>query len=314
MAGLLLIAVVMRRTGTGGVWAALAGVQMGWLVLALALVGLAVVISAHRWGLLLAAAGLRLPLGRLVRLYLTGLFAGNFLPSSVGGDVVRLWALGRASGRTPAVAASVVVERITGGWVLSVAALVALPVGGAALRHLWPAVSVLALVMAAISLLVLTPGWIQAAAAWAQGRGWDRLAGGLRQGVTALAAYRHRPGTLAAVLGWAVLFQIVVAAVNFALLAALGHRIDGVTCLAATALILAATVVPVSIGGLGIREAAYVTLFGRAGVPPQDAFAASLLFLAAVTMVSLPGGLTLAAGVHKGESPCLPPAGDNSCS
>src|SRR5690606_2801011 len=53
---------------------------------------LAIVLSAWKWGLLLASRGFPLPMTRLLRHYFVGLFFNNLLPSTVGGDAVRAWA------------------------------------------------------------------------------------------------------------------------------------------------------------------------------------------------------------------------------
>jgi glycosyltransferase 2 family protein len=295
-AGLLLIALVVRQIGVGALWSMLAEVQLGWLAVAGALVVVMTITSTYRWMLLLEAVGLRVPFREALRLYLVGLFASNFLPSSVGGDVVKVWMLGRSTGRTPAAAASAIADRVTGGWALGAAALVAIPAGGSGVWYLWPSVALLALVMGAASLLLFRPDWVGATGDWCERRGWPRAAGALRQGAEALGAYRNQPGTLVVVLLWAMLFQGVVAGVNYGLLRALGQSLSPMACFGYTALILAATLVPISIGGLGVREATSVQLFGLAGVSAQAAVGASLLYLAVVAVVSLPGGLAWIQG------------------
>ncbi|HET7824150.1 MAG TPA: hypothetical protein VFK90_02410, partial [Anaeromyxobacter sp.] len=67
-------------------------------------------------------------------------------------------------------------------------------------------------------------------------------------------------------------------------------------CVVYTPMIFTVTMLPVSLSGFGVREAAYVWFFGQAGVGPADAVAASLLFFAAVALASLPGAPLFALG------------------
>ncbi|MGQ9698583.1 MAG: lysylphosphatidylglycerol synthase transmembrane domain-containing protein, partial [Armatimonadota bacterium] len=87
----LLVLFVVTRVDVRDVMSAAAGAR-GWLVLlagSLHLVGY--LVSAVRWKILLAALGADVPLGTLVSSYLVGSFFNSFLPTTVGGDVVRIW-------------------------------------------------------------------------------------------------------------------------------------------------------------------------------------------------------------------------------
>ena len=66
-------------------------------------------------------------------------------------------------------------------------------------------------------------------------------------------------------------------------------------------LVSLAGMVPVSVNGLGVREALYILLFGRVGVPAESAVSLALLYLAVTVVASLPGGLVYA----------MQPAGDS---
>src|SRR6185503_10701899 len=71
------------------------------------------VLYAWRWWLLLSASGVDVTVGDAIRSYFIGIFANNFLPSTVGGDATKVYYLGREHGyRT--IVASVVVDRLLG--------------------------------------------------------------------------------------------------------------------------------------------------------------------------------------------------------
>ena len=94
---------------------------------------------------------------------------------------------------------------------------------------------------------------------------------------------------LGPVLALSVVFQCLVAAVNAALFSALGVPVGFGACLIFTPMIFALTMLPLSLSGFGLREAAYAYFFALVGVPMADAVAVSLAFFGLVAVISLPG-------------------------
>ncbi|MDP1806128.1 MAG: lysylphosphatidylglycerol synthase domain-containing protein, partial [Acidimicrobiales bacterium] len=99
---------------------------LGWLFAGLAAYGLAVVLSSVRWAQVLHVLNIPSDLPPLISHTLSGMFVSNFLPSTVGGDVLRVTRLAAVNGQRHASVASVVVERLTGFLVLPFITLVAL--------------------------------------------------------------------------------------------------------------------------------------------------------------------------------------------
>lgn len=91
------------------------------------------------------------------------------------------------------------------------------------------------------------------------------------------------------VLGLSMIFQGLVAAVNAALFSAMGLDVGLGACLIFTPVIFALTMLPLSLSGFGVREAACAYFFAFVGVAPAEAVAASLSFFVLVAVVSLPG-------------------------
>src|SRR5438094_909617 len=89
-----------------------------WLGGALAVTLFGIVLSTVRWQCVLRVLELPATLGTLLRHSLAGLFVGNFLPTTIGGDVLRVTRLSATNGESPATFASVVLERLTGWLVL----------------------------------------------------------------------------------------------------------------------------------------------------------------------------------------------------
>src|SRR4028118_1937244 len=86
----LLITVLCSAVNLGEATAALELARPLPLATALAASVLGVLVSAEKWRGLLRHAGVGLTLAACARLYWVGMFASNLLPTSVGGDAVRL--------------------------------------------------------------------------------------------------------------------------------------------------------------------------------------------------------------------------------
>src|SRR6516165_3651250 len=87
---------------------------LAFLLAGVALMMGSIVIAAWRWQKVLEAFGARVPLRQLVSHYFAGQFVGNVLPSTVGGDVLRVSRVSKDVGARDTAFASVVIERLTG--------------------------------------------------------------------------------------------------------------------------------------------------------------------------------------------------------
>lgn len=263
----------------------MAALSSGWLGVAVAAVIAAIAVSVVKWGLILARRGHPLPSSRLARHYLVGLFFNNLMPGTVGGDAVRAWATTRDTGEVPESVGSVLTERLIAGAGLGLTAalgLLFLPEPG---RFAWPVIVFLAINLGLVG-LILVPRLADGAVRAILPAGWaDGTAGTLNAVRGALTDLR----IVGPVLALSVVFQALVAAVNAALFAALGVPVGLGACLLFTPMIFALTMLPLSLSGFGLREAAYAYFFAFVGVPAADAVAASLTFFLVVALVSLPG-------------------------
>jgi uncharacterized membrane protein YbhN (UPF0104 family) len=278
-----------------------------WLLVAVGLTLTAVVLSAVRWQRVLEVLGLQAGLRRLLSYNLAGQFVSNVLPSTIGGDVLRVSRLSKDTGETPKTFASVVLERLT-GWIvlplISVAGFIVNP----PLQHLGRATQV-AVGLAFVTLLALCIVLAAVADHRIGGRfeardGWRRFAAAVHLGVARL---RREPVAAANVLlvGFAYQLALVLAAVAAA--QALGVRPAGLTALLAFFPAVAiAQVLPIGISGLGVREGAFVLFLGPLGVQAQDAIALGLLLYLLNLGVSLLGAPAFALG---GRLPSPEPVG-----
>ena len=268
-----------------------------WLAVAAALTLGAIVLSALRWQRVLDVLGLHAGLRRLVSHYLAGQFVSNVLPTTIGGDVLRVSRLSKETGESPKTFASVVLERLTGWLVLPIISVVGFLVNPP-LQHLGRATQV-ALGLAFVTLLALCILLYAVADQRIGGRfeardGWRRFAAAVHLGLDRL---RQQPAAAANVLlvGFAYQLALVLAAVAAA--QALGVRPAGLTALLAFFPAVAiAQVLPIGISGLGVREGAFVLFLGPLGVASQDAIALGLLLYLLNLGVSLLGAPAFAIG------------------
>src|SRR4051812_14645335 len=208
-----LLALLVPRIHLGSIpWRA---ATVGWLVLGLGATLAGIVVSAARWQRVLDVLGLPARLWKLTVHYLAGQFVGNFLPSTVGGDVLRVSRQSQDNGNTPLTFASVVIERLTGWLVLPVITLAGFVINPG-LRKVDGAAVGLAVTLAIATLVGLTVVLFLAAHPRLGGRladraGWLRFIGAVHIGVERM---RRRPGSAVAVLlvGFAYQLTVVLAA------------------------------------------------------------------------------------------------------
>lgn len=270
---------------------------LAWLAAAAALTLVGMVLATLRWKQVLAALGLSAGMRRLFSHTMAGHFVSNVLPTTIGGDVLRVARLSRDTGQSPDTFASVVLERITGWLVLPVITLVGLTVNPG-LRKLGTA-TVVALALAVLTLALLA-GTVTAVssqrfgARFAMREGWRRFADAIHRGLSQL---RSHPRSAAGVLLAGFAYQLVLVLAAVAAAQALGLRPAGLTALLAFfPAVLIVQVLPIGISGLGIREGAFVLFLGPLGVATEEAIALGLLLYMLNLVVSLLGAPAFAIG------------------
>lgn len=256
-----------------------------WFVLASLGAGiLANFASAVKWFMLCRSQGISVSLWRLWAYYMVGKFFSLVLPSSIGGDVVRMRELGRYTGRYADATASVFVERFSGLATLVVLALVAVVVNLELFNLPWLTFGLGcgALAVGAICWLIID----QRPFNWLQKRCGNRLPllhnlftkiGKFQQ---AVLVYQHDPQAL----WWALLNSLVfyfIAVVNvWVTVLAFRAELDFISVLVAVPVILFIMNLPFSIGGIGLMEFAYSFTLGLFDVHPSVAISTALLMRA----------------------------------
>lgn len=264
------------------------GVEFGWIMAAIAWIVISVLVSVEKWRLVLEAQDLHLPRYELWKSYWGGLFFNNFLPSSIGGDAMRIWWAGKSAHDNPGAAISVVVERIlstTGLALTGLAAAAFVSQPDSRVVSLFVILVVLSLGLMGL----ICWGYIPCRAQASTSKIISFLKGMVQHG----AKLKHQSGKLVIVIILSVAFQLTVIGVNFCIFQALQ-----ITALCWWNLVYVIPVIsvvsmlPVGINGYGLREGAYVVLLGFYQIPASTAFSASILFVFLVSLCSLYGGYT----------------------
>lgn len=261
-----------------------------WTLLSLAAVFAAIAVSAWKWGLLLRARQHPLPYSRLLRHYFVGLFFNNVLPTTVGGDAVRAWETTSDTGETPEAVGSVVSERLIAGVALGVTALLGLPFVDVSPRLLALVLAFLAIDLVLVGLFLL-PKVAEGVVAQLVPQKMQTLSANVTATVVVVRQTLRDKKLFLRVAFYSILFQVLVAVVNACLFKALGVNVSLAQCVIYTPMVFTVTMLPISLSGLGVREAAYWYFFLQAGVGQADAVAASLSFFLVVGLASLPGAV-----------------------
>jgi uncharacterized membrane protein YbhN (UPF0104 family) len=302
-----ILAVLVTVARRGDVLAALRGLAPEAVAAAVGLQLVACVLNARRWQVLLGRLGVRERLGPLTALYLIGQFFSLFLPTSAGGDAVRIYQVARRSGRPGAALLATVQERLLG---LGVTLLIGL----AATLYWWPSLPLMLRVwgvplqvagMLAVGLL-LYPAPLLAAVGWfwAGRPEWPTWLNKLR----ALAGTPGpRPLQLLHLLALAATAVLLGIGVCPALGRSLGIESGFAAFCLVIPLVWLVRMLPVSLNGLGVGEGAFVYLLGLFDVPSDKALALALALLGVQTAFGLTGGaillLRLAGGTWRRAQP-----------
>jgi glycosyltransferase 2 family protein len=281
--------------------------SVGWLALAIAVTLLQLVVGVLRWREVSDACHAPLAFGQAIRFNLIGTFFNQTLPSSIGGDAVRLWLVARDGAGWRAATYSIFVDRAIGLIALAIIIVASLPwsyelIGDPKGRAALALVDFAALA-AGLGFLVL------GALPWPWLKRWwgthhlhacaviaDRVLFSRDRGpkVAILSLLVH---VLTVTIAWCVV-QSIAAPVSF------GQTFQLIPP------VMLITMLPISIAGWGVREATMGLAFGYAGLMTNEGVNVSLLFGAVSFLVGAFGGLVWIFSAEKaaqGSAPIVVP-------
>jgi glycosyltransferase 2 family protein len=266
-----------------------------WFATAVGTLFAAQVIAAVRWRVLLRGAGLDRPQLMVVRAYLIGVFANNFLPTAFGGDFARAWLLARPGPPLVRALLSVVVDRFIAFWCLVVLAWLALPTNPEAVPDSL-VTALLGVTAAGLAASALTIAFALRGGRRLAKKLPERILGWARETRETLRLYSDKPKLLGAATVLGLAFQFLTILAMWMVAKAIDVQIAFSLLAVALPLVLAITLVPISIAGFGVREGGMVLLLGAAGYSATEATLLSLVGVAALMVSSLPGAAAMVVG------------------
>jgi uncharacterized membrane protein YbhN (UPF0104 family) len=289
-----LLAILFSRIDVSALWDKARDASLPWLLAAMLIYALNVLAATWRWHLLLAAQDVAVPTRRLMGSYLVAAFFNNFLPSNIGGDVIRISDTARFAGSKTLATTVILVDRGLGLMALVLVAALGATAAGRmhpAATPIWPVWLWAGFLIGAAAsapavfapdgfgrllqpLTVFHPEWV--------GERIETLTG-------ALSRFREQPSALAGCFGGAVFVQATMVVFYFVVAYALHLNLAFSDISVIVPVSFVVQMLPVSVNGFGVREATFSFYFQRIGQPIESALLMSLVAQALIMLFSLTG-------------------------
>lgn len=309
---LALIILVVKLTWDRNVLGSFRNIRPSAVTYAAGCLFLGYLLNSFRWQLLLSRAKINEPLGRLLSLYFISLFFSLFLPTSVGGDAMRAYAVGRRSQLTSRALLATLQERLLGlgGFFLIglVATLYYIPLLPFHVRIWATLIPIVGLVSITMICRLRVPATATRLIQRAQAHSsiLQRVAGHpkLAHIASQLRAFSELPPVtpfqLLIVLSTALVPALLAIGVFYVLGLSLNINVSFLALCMVVPLVGIVRMLPISLNGLGVGEGAFVFLMGFFAVPGGEALALALAALVLQTIFALVGGLLLALRIASG--------------
>ncbi len=296
--GIGALALVVMRSDAHGLMEALRNTRVAYLPLAVAASFAVTWLMAYRWRAILAARQLHFSTRRLFGYYLIGIFFTSFVPGGgVSGDVARLIYVDREVRDKALVLSTLVYERLIGVFILlliGLAATLMTRAYGQTNPMIYASEAILAL--AFIVIATLMSGYVSSRLARlirAIGRRIRtvRLAEAAARTLESISELRRDGALLLRTSMISVLIRIVWSLGCYVVAWAMGLPIGLLTLFAFISLVDLVRLMPISVGGLGVREWAVIVLFATLGITREQALTFSILAFAPIYLNAIVGGL-----------------------
>lgn len=296
--GVIALALVIMKSDMRGLWDAIKSARIAYLPLAVIASFAVTGLMAYRWGEILKSRGYSIKLRRLFSYYLIGIFFMNFVPGGgVSGDVARLIYVDREVRDKAFVLSTLVYERLVGGVIILLIGLIST----VASRDYIQAdriisASELMLGLVVISAMMLMSSYVSSKLArlcrfLGERVSAKRAGEAAARTLEAISEFRKHPRMLAVTIALSVLIRIVWGFGCYIVALALGLPLGLPIVFAFISLVDLVRMLPISVGGLGVREWLIIALFASAGVGREQALAFSLLAFAPIYLNAIAGGV-----------------------
>ncbi|NQT45961.1 MAG: flippase-like domain-containing protein [Candidatus Omnitrophica bacterium] len=281
----------VMRGSIPSIIATLKAAHRGYFILAAVIFMWTGLILGCRLNLLLNAQGINLGPKTSIALVYIGYFFNNFLPTAIGGDIVKAYYASKTTHKKIEAVSAVIVDRFLGLISYAALAMIATIALGSQLDNpniKW-SVIVIGTVIAMLALFFANPGFAKKLTFLSRILIFDYVRHKAAQIYYSINSYAGKKETILKTMGLSVLLQLSAITAIYILLLSIDAHIKFVLVLLFMPIIGIISMIP-SVNGLGVREGAVVLLFGPI-IGREKAFALSILFLAILFIMGMMGGL-----------------------
>ena len=277
--------------------------SLGWIGIAIAVTFLQIFVGVLRWREISAECGAPLPTKQAMRFNLIGTFFNQTLPSSIGGDAVRLWLVARGGAGWRAATYSIFVDRAIGLIALAIIIVASLPWSYNLISDPHGRSALLFVDFAALAggvgfLILGRLHW-----PWLK-RWWGTHHLHACSVIANRLIFRRNHGPKLAVLS--LLIHVLAAVIAWCVARSIAAPVSFGQVLQLVPPVMLITMVPISIAGWGVREASMGLAFGYAGLATSEGVNVSLLFGAIYFIVGAFGGLVWIFSAEKAAQGAVP--------
>ncbi len=251
------------------------------------------VLCLLRWDMLLRAVGIRLPFKRVFISYSGGVFFSLFLPSTIGGDLMRSIDLSAHTHKPKEVIATIILDRLSGYVGLVILAILSLVFGWRLIQDASTLFSIF--IITAILIAILLVLFNKSLYNLVQKLLSSPNAGKIRELIISLHeemhVFRHKRKIIISNLILSIIIQSMPPLSFFVIAQAMGIKIKLIYFFIFLPIIGAITLLPISIGGLGLRDVTTIFFLAKAGISKNSALAMSLLNFSFILICGALGGL-----------------------
>ncbi len=245
-------------------------------------------ISSIKWGIFLAATGIKATIGKLYKIYLLSYFVNLLLPSFVGGDIARTLLITDKQSRSKSLAATFM-ERLSGFIAMLILALLAMPL----LPNLEPKIAftllTISLLLSAVIIFALKFNF---KLIFPNKPFFQKLSPKLISFQDAVKMMFRKPKLLAGTLGLSFLFHCVTVLNTIAAALAVGWiDLPVMQLFVVLPIVLLISAIPLTPNGLGLQEGAFFYFLTMLGATPEEALGVGLILRAKSYLLALIGGL-----------------------
>ena len=293
-----LLAFLLTRTDVRAIWALFHSLRLPIFLGSLLLYILAQILSSLRWRCLLQAEKINLSFWRLILLYFEGMFFNLMLPTLIGGDIVRGYQVFRLTRQHEASLASILVERLSGYVAMIMIACIALLLAYPFLRD---PVVVWLIAASAAGLIGIIAGLLsdQLQALFfrlLKSAGLARFHETLHGLYEAVQRYWGHKLALLLAVGLSLILQSLGIIIFYLISRSLNFLVPLRYFFLFVPLISIISMLPISVSGIGVREASSIYFFAKVGLDSAGAISLSLLWFAVMVLSSGLGGIVFLVG------------------